>query len=63
MELTIEIPEKDLLAFGEESVQREITHALRWMKIRQSFRKISAGLKLFGEQEYFHELVLQRKVG
>ncbi len=56
MQLTIEVPEKDLVVFGQESVQKEITHALRWMKIRQSFRKISAELKSLDEQMYFQEL-------
>ncbi len=56
MELTIEISEKDLLAYGAESVQREIGHTLRWMKIRQSFQKISTGLKNFAEQDYLREL-------
>ncbi len=56
MELTIEISEKDLLAYGAESVQREISHTLRWMKIRQSFKKISAGLKSFSEPDYTREL-------
>jgi hypothetical protein len=56
MELTIEIPEKDLLAYGLESVQREISHTLRWMKIRQSFQKISLGLKAIPEPDYLREL-------
>lgn len=56
MELTIEIPEKDLLAYGLESVQREISQTLRWMKIRQSFQKISIGLNAFPTQDYQHEL-------
>lgn len=32
MELTIEIPEKVLLAHGLEAIQREIGHTLRRMK-------------------------------
>lgn len=55
MEFTIEIPEKDLLAFGAESVREEIARALRWLKIRQAFRKISAALKPY-EQDYAQEL-------
>ncbi|NKQ37618.1 MAG: hypothetical protein HF973_18650 [Chloroflexi bacterium] len=56
MQLTIEVPEKDLVAFGQESVQREIVRTLRWMKIRQSFKKISAELSSLDEQMYFQEL-------
>ncbi len=56
MQLTIEVPEKDLVAFGQESVQREIVRTLRWMRIRQSFKKISAELSSLDEQAYFQEL-------
>ncbi len=56
MQLTIEVPEKDLVAFGRESVQREIARTLRWMKIRQSFKNISAELSSLDEQMYFQEL-------
>ena len=56
MQLTIEVPEKDLVAFGRESIQREIARTLRWMKIRQSFKNISAELSSLDEQMYFQEL-------
>lgn len=57
MELTIDISEKDLISFGWESVQKEINNTLKWMRIRQSFRKISENLKSsYDEQDYFRAL-------
>ena len=57
MELTIDISEKDLISFGLESVQNEINNTLKWMRIRQSFHKISEKLKSsYDEQDYFRAL-------
>jgi hypothetical protein len=56
MQMTIERPEKDLLIFGKESIQKEITQMLRWMKICSSFRKISSELQSFEQEQYFQEL-------
>ncbi len=51
MQLTIDISKKDMIEFGRESVQKEIENTLRWMRIRQSFGKISKELKSsFDEQ-------------
>lgn len=45
MELTIDIPEKDLAELGKETIQQEIAKTLKWLRIRQSFKKVSDGLK------------------
>ena len=37
MQLTFDIPEKDLVEFGKETIQQEIHKMLKWLKIKQSF--------------------------
>jgi len=56
MQLTIDVSEKDLIDFGKESVQNEINNAIRWMRIRQLFMKISDKLKEIDEHTYYSEL-------
>ncbi|MEE4355273.1 MAG: hypothetical protein V2I97_02330 [Desulfococcaceae bacterium] len=56
MEMTIEIPDKDLIEFGRESVYREIKNTLKWMKIKNSFRKISKELRNVDKKDYYNEL-------
>ena len=56
MQLTFDIPEKDLVEFGRESIQQEIHKMLKWLKIKQSFIKISEGLKSIDEKNYYSEL-------
>ncbi len=57
MQLTIDIPEKTLIEFGRESVQKEINNTLKWMRIRQAFGKISNELKSsFDERDYYKKL-------
>ena len=41
MQVSINVPEKDLIEFGSESIYREMKNTLKWMKIRSSFNKIS----------------------
>jgi hypothetical protein len=61
MQLTFDIPEKDLVEFGKETIQIEIQKMLKWLKIKQSFTKISEALKVMDEQSYFSELEEIRK--
>lgn len=56
MQLTFDIPEKDLVEFGKETIQQEIQKMLKWLKIKQSFKKISYGLKKYDEKSYYSEL-------
>lgn len=56
MELKVDIPEKDLVEFGKESIQQEIQNMLRWLKIKQLFNRISQSLKSFNEQSYYRTL-------
>ena len=57
MELTIDVPERDLIEFGKESVQKEAENTIKWMKIKRSFRKISEELRSsFDDQEYYEAL-------
>jgi len=57
MRLTVEIPETDVIKFGRESVLQEMENTIKWMKIKQSFGKISKELKSsFDEQDYFKTL-------
>ena len=48
--------EKDLMEFGKETIQQEIQKMLKWLKIKQSFKKISEELKEFDEKSYYREL-------
>jgi predicted component of type VI protein secretion system len=61
MELSIEISEKDLADFGKETIQKEIREMLRWLKIKQSFRKLSKGLESIDPEIYQKELEEIRK--
>ena len=54
--MTIDIPDKNLIEFGRESVYREINNTLKWMKIKNSYRKISKELKTMDEKTYYSEL-------
>ena len=56
MELSIEISEKDLADFGKETIRKEIQEMLRWLKIKQSFRKLSKGLGSIDPEIYQKEL-------
>lgn len=56
MQLTFDVPEKDLVEFGKETIQQEIQKMLKWLKIKQSFIKISNALKVIDEKSYFREL-------
>lgn len=57
MRLTVEIPETDLIKFGRDSVLQEMENTIKWMKIKQSFGKISKELRFsFDKQEYFKAL-------
>ncbi len=56
MQLTFDIPEKDLVEFGKETIQQEINSMLKWLKIKQSFNKISEGLQEIDKETYDREL-------
>ncbi|MDW7680755.1 MAG: hypothetical protein SCK70_09335 [bacterium] len=56
MKLTFDIPEKDLVEFGKETIQQEIHKMLKWLKIKQSFKKISESLQRIDEGSYYQEL-------
>ncbi len=56
MQLTVDIPEKDLVEFGKESIQQEIQRMLKWLQIKQSFKKISEGLIKIDEKSYYNDL-------
>ena len=56
MELTIDIPDKDLIEFGKATIQLEIQKTLKWMKIKQSYKRISEGLQEIDEKTYNENL-------
>lgn len=56
MQLTVDIPEQDLVEFGKDTIHQEIQKMLKWMKIKQSFKKISEELRFYDEKEYYKEL-------
>lgn len=53
MQLTIDIPEKDLVEFGRESIEQEIESMLKWLRIKQNLKRISKGLKDIDDKTYF----------
>jgi hypothetical protein len=62
MEMIIDIPERDLIEFGRESVHKEIKKTLKWMKIKNSFKKISKELRALDEKDYYDELEVIREL-
>ena len=56
MQLTFDIPEKDLVQFGKETIQQEIHKMLKWLKIKQSFKEISKGLQQIDEESHYRKL-------
>lgn len=56
MQLTFDIPEKDLIEFGKETIEQEIHKMLKWLKIKQSFTKISDGLQHIDDEAYYRKL-------
>jgi len=56
MQLTLDIPEQDLAEFGKETIRSEIVKMIKWLKIKQSLKKISEGLKGIDEKLYYVEI-------
>lgn len=56
MQLTFDIPEKDLAEFGKDTIQQEIEKMLKWLKIKHSFKKISAHVQELDHSSYYQEL-------
>lgn len=56
MQLTVDISEKDLAEFGKETIQHEIQRMLKWLQIKQSFKKIFEGLKNIDKKSYYNDL-------
>lgn len=57
MQFTVDIPEQDLIEFGKDTIHQEIQKMLKWLKIKQSFKKISEELRsYYDEEEYYKEL-------
>ncbi len=60
--MTIEILDEDLMEFGKESVYQEMQNTLKWMKIKNSFRKISKEIELLDQEKYHDELEAIREL-
>ncbi len=56
MQLNVDIPEKDLIELGKETIQREIEKLVKWLKIKRSVEKISKDLQSFDERFYYEEV-------
>ena len=56
MQLTLDIPEQDLAEFGKETIRSEIVKMLKWLKIKQSLKRISESLKKIDERSYYLEI-------
>ena len=52
MQMTVEISEKDLVAFGEESLRQEVAKMVKQMRLRRRFRDVSAELQAYSDDEY-----------
>ena len=61
MQLTFDISEKDLAELGKETIQREIQKMLKWLKVKQSLKKISEALKEYDTNSYYGELEMIRE--
>ena len=56
MQLKIDIPDEALAEFGKETIQQEIQKMLQWLRIKQSFKKVSEGLHKFDDKTYQRKL-------
>jgi hypothetical protein len=56
MQITFDIPDKELIEFGKDTIQQEISQMFKWLKIKQSFKKISSALKGIDENSYYQEV-------
>ncbi len=57
MQLTIDVSEQEVLAFGKEAIQHELENTLKWVRMKQLCRKIASGLQpMFDEETYYQEL-------
>ena len=56
MEMTINIPDNELIEFGRDFVYAEMKKTLKWMKIKNSFKTISKELRTMDEKMYCGEL-------
>jgi hypothetical protein len=56
MQLTLDIPEQDLAEFGKETIRSEFAKMLKWLKIKQSLKRISESLKKIDEKIYYAEI-------
>ena len=62
MQLTFDIPDKELLELGKETIHLEFQKMFKWIKIKQSFKKISMNLKEIDESSYYRELEKIREI-
>ena len=56
MQMTIDIPEKDLIEFGTESIYKEISTTIKWLKMKNSLKKLSKELIKLDEKYYWKEI-------
>lgn len=61
MQLTMDISERDVAEFGKEAIQQEFENVLKWIRIKQAFRRIAADLSAFDAREYAHEIEMIRE--
>jgi len=54
--MTIDIPEKDLIEFGTESIYKEISTTIKWLKMKNSLKKLSKELIKLDEKYYWKEI-------
>lgn len=56
MQITFNIPEKELAEFSKKTIQEEIERMPTWLKIKHSFKEISHGLKVMDKNFYEAEI-------
>ena len=61
MQLTMDVSERDVAEFGQEAIRREFENVLKWVRIKQAFRRIAADLSTFDAQEYAREIEMIRE--
>ncbi len=53
MQLTIEIPEQDLLDFGRQTIQQELQASIKWLRLRNRLELIAQGLnEIYSEADH-----------
>jgi hypothetical protein len=44
MQLTIDIPDRDIADFGRQAIEKELANSIKWLRLRNRFTQLAQGL-------------------